>query len=141
MKKLATIAILAAGIAVSCGKKPEEPAAPQTSGPRVFFIEPANGASVSSPVKVKMGVEGMTVEPAGKVNPNAGHFHILIDEAPSPEGKIVPADETHKHYGKGQTETELTLKPGKHKLVLQFADGEHKSYGEKLVDTIEITVK
>lgn len=27
------------------------------------------------------------------------------------------------HYGKGQTEAEVTLPPGEHKITLQFADG------------------
>lgn len=125
---------------VACGKKPEEPAAPKSAN-RVSFVEPANGATVASPVKVKMSVEGMTVEPAGKLVPGTGHFHLIIDQAPVPEGTVVPADDAHKHYGKGQTEAELVLKPGKHKLVLQFADGEHRSYGESMVETIEITVK
>jgi hypothetical protein len=140
MKKLIICAVLATAFA--CSKAPE-PEAPKVEAPskRAFFIEPANGASVSSPVKVKMGVEGMTVEPAGKIVEGTGHFHIIIDAPASEEGKVVPADDSHKHYGKGQKEADLTLKPGKHKLVLQFADGEHKSYGEKLTDTIEITVK
>lgn len=122
--------------AVACGQKPADK--PQA---RVFFVEPAAGAEVKSPVKFKMGVEGMTVEPAGKLVPGTGHFHILINTDPVAEGTVVPADDSHKHYGKGQTEAELELKPGKHKLVLQFADGEHRSYGPALTQTIEITVK
>lgn len=122
-----------------CGKKEETPA--PKAAMRVSFVEPANGATVSSPVKVKMSVEGMTVEPAGKIVPGTGHFHVIIDKPPVAEGTLVPADDAHKHYGKGQTEAELVLKPGKHKLVLQFADGEHKSYGDAMAETIEITVK
>ncbi|MCY4441163.1 MAG: hypothetical protein OXE53_13240, partial [Deltaproteobacteria bacterium] len=34
---------------------------------RVFFIEPKDGAEVTSPVKVVMGVEGMTIKPSGGV--------------------------------------------------------------------------
>lgn len=124
----------------ACGKKPDEaPASMPEKG--VHFIEPVNGAVVSSPLKVKMHVMGMTVEPAGKLVPGTGHFHVIIDQPAVAEGVVVPADDAHKHYGKGQTEAELTLKPGKHKLVLQFADGEHKSYGESMAQTIEVTVK
>jgi hypothetical protein len=40
-----------------------------------------------------------------------------------------------------QTETDVTLTPGKHTLTLQFADFAHKSYGEKWSQTIEVEVK
>lgn len=137
MKKLSVILLLTA--VAFCGKKPEENPAMPSKG--VHFMEPADGATVSSPVKVKMHVMGMTVEPAGKLVPGTGHFHIIIDQPAVAEGVVVPADDAHKHYGKGQTEAELTLKPGKHKLVVQFADGEHKSYGPEMSSAIEITVK
>jgi hypothetical protein len=54
---------------------------------------------------------------------------------------MVPKDSTHLHYGKGQTEAEVKLSPGKHKLTLQFADGLHRSYGSKLAATVSVNVK
>jgi hypothetical protein len=110
---------------------------------RVFFIEPKDGAKVSKTFKVKMGVEGMKVCPAGKETTDkaCGHHHIIVDGAFLPEGTPIPNDASHLHYGKGQTETELTLTPGPHTLTMQFADFAHRSYGEKLSATIHITVK
>jgi hypothetical protein len=110
-------------------------------GAKVMFVEPADGATVKSPVMVKMGVEGMTVQPAGELKEGTGHHHIIIDSEPVPFGTAVPADETHIHFGKGQIETELELEPGEHTLQLQFADGAHRSYGEQLSTTITITVE
>ncbi len=107
----------------------------------VDFVTPKNGAVVTSPFKVVFAVEGMTVAPAGEIVAGSGHHHLLINAAPVPAGEVVPADDTHKHFGKGQTETEVTLPPGKYKLTLQFANGAHQSYGEKLSKTIEVTVK
>lgn len=107
----------------------------------VFFKSPKNGDTVTSPVTVEMGVEGMTVSPAGEIKKDQGHHHLIIDGSPIKEGEIVIADETHIHFGKGQTETSIPLAAGKHKLTLQFADGTHHSYGEKLSSTIEVTVK
>ncbi len=108
---------------------------------RVFFVSPKDGAVVSSPIKLQMGLEGMKVAPAGEVQPGAGHHHLIINGGPVPAGTVIAADKTHIHFGKGQTETELTLSPGAYTLTLQFADGKHVSYGEKLSDTIHITVK
>jgi len=108
----------------------------------VYFVSPQEGATVSSPFKVEMGVKGMQVEPAGKVNEGFGHHHLIIDGTFVKEGVTVPANETHIHYGKGQTTTgDISLEPGKHTLTLQFADGVHASYGESMSKTIEITVE
>ena len=110
-------------------------------GAAVHFVKPKDGATVGSPVKVKMGVEKMEVEPAGEIKAGRGHHHIIVDGGPIDAGTVVPADKTHIHYGKGQTETELELEPGKHTLTLQFADGHHASYGPQLSQTITITVE
>lgn len=107
----------------------------------VDFVEPKNGATVSSPFKVVFAVSGMTVAPAGDMTANTGHHHLLINAQSIPEGVVIQMDETHKHFGKGQTETEVSLPPGKYKLTMQFANGAHQSYGPKLEKSIEITVK
>ena len=87
-----------------------------------------------------MGVEGMKIQPAGEVVEGTGHHHILINQDFFPPGQVIPTDDMHKHYGKGQTEDVLTLPPGDYKLTLQFADGLHRSYGKDLSSTINIKV-
>ena len=109
--------------------------------PGAFFVEPKNGATVEEEFKVVMGVRGMDVKPAGEIAPNTGHHHLLIDATPVKKGEVIPADEHHLHFGKGQTETMVKLGPGKHKLQLQFADGAHRSYGSAMSKTITVTVK
>jgi hypothetical protein len=118
---------------IGCGKE-EKPKG------RVFFSEPKDGAEINGPVKVVMGVEGMEIKPAGEVIEGAGHHHILINRDFMPAGQVIPTDDNHKHFGKGQTEAELNLSPGDYKLTLQFADGLHRSYGEGLSSTIHIKV-
>lgn len=108
---------------------------------KVMFVSPQAGAKVKSPVKVEMGVEGMTVLPAGEMKEQTGHHHLIIDGQPLGKGAVVPKDETHIHFGKGQTSAEIELKPGKHTLTLQFADGAHLSYGPDLSATIQIDVE
>jgi Domain of unknown function (DUF4399) len=111
--------------------------------PRVFFVEPKDGATVSQEFKVVMGIEGMQVKPLGDMSPDTGHHHLLINAPDVPEGEIVPTDkpDQYKHFGKGQTETSVKLAPGKYNLTLQFADGAHRSYGERMRKTISITVQ
>lgn len=107
----------------------------------ITITEPADGATVSSPFKVKFGAEGVKIEPAGAIAAGSGHHHLLINTGPIAEGQTIPMDDTHLHYGKAQTEADITLAPGKYKLTAQLANGAHQSYGEKLSKTIEITVK
>ncbi|WP_373992147.1 DUF4399 domain-containing protein [Duganella sp. BuS-21] len=107
----------------------------------VSFVEPANGASVSSPFKVKFAVSGMDVKPAGDMTANTGHHHLLVNAAPVKAGEVIPADDKHIHFGKGQTETELTLPPGNYTLTMQFANGLHQAYGPGMNKEIKIAVK
>ena len=117
-------------------------AAPAAQTPRVFFTSPSSSATVSSPVHVTWSAENFTVEPAGEVKAGAGHLHVMVDTDCMPAGQIVPKDDTHQHYGKGQLEADLELAPGPHTLCLQAADGAHTALaGEGMTQVINITVK
>lgn len=107
----------------------------------VDFVEPKNGATVSTTFRVKFAVDGMKVAPAGDMNEGTGHHHLLIDTDDIPIGAVIPMNDRHRHFGKGQTETEITLPPGLHRLTMQFADGSHRSYGVAMRKSIEILVK
>ncbi|MFM9437904.1 hypothetical protein ACFDR9_004996 [Janthinobacterium sp. CG_23.3] len=107
----------------------------------VSFTEPADGATVSSPFKVKFAVAGMDVKPAGEVAANSGHHHLLINKESIKAGDSVPFDDSHLHFGKGQTEADVKLAPGVYSLTMQFANGAHQSYGPALSNTIKVTVK
>jgi len=108
---------------------------------RVFFKNLVNGDTLTSPFQVAMGVSGMKVQPAGVLSPGTGHHHIIINKGFIKYGEIIPMDETHLHYGKGDTLTDLNLSSGEYTLTLQFANGLHMSYGEQFSNTITIYVK
>lgn len=107
----------------------------------VMLLQPADGATVSSPFKVRFGIKGMTVAEAGEILANSGHHHLLINQAPIAKGESVPFSDQHLHFGKGQTETDVKLAPGVYKLTAQFANGAHQSYGASMSNTITVTVK
>jgi len=114
------------------------------AGAEVYFIAPRDGATLHGPVTVKFGLKGMGVAPAGVKFDNTGHHHLLIDTAFSSLALDAPLPATDKivHFGKGQTETTLTLAPGKHTLEIVFADSLHKSFDPPLHSkTITVTVK
>ena len=116
-------------------------AAELKDGQSVYFVQPIDSAVLTSPVVVEFGVEGMDVEPAGELALDKGHHHIIVNGSFIEKGVVVPNDETHIHYGQGQTSDTLDLEPGEYSLTMQFADGLHNSYGEQMSSTVNITVE
>jgi hypothetical protein len=114
------------------------------SGAEVYIIAPSNGAKIHGPVTVRFGLKGMGIAPAGVKFDNTGHHHLLIDTDISEVKLDAPMPSTDKivHFGKGQTETTLTLAPGKHTLELVFADYQHVAFDPALhSQKITITVQ
>lgn len=107
---------------------------------RAYIISPQNGAVVPSTFKVAFGLTGMGVAPAGVERDNTGHHHLLIDAEELPP-LDQPLGSDVKHFGGGQTETTLTLKPGKHTLQLILADHLHRPHNPPVISekiTIEV---
>ncbi len=108
----------------------------------VRITSPADGASVASPVAFDMVAEGLTVEAAGEIRPDAGHFHLLVDTEFVAAEELIPFDDKHHHFGDGSTTAMLELAPGVHTIRLQFANGAHQALdGDQFRDEITITVE
>ena len=119
-------------------------------GATQYFVTLADGAVVSSPLKVVFGLSGMGVAPAGVEAENTGHHHLLIDRPPLGQGEDgadefdngLIADEHNVHFGKGQTETVIELAPGSHTLQLVLGDADHVPHNPPVMsEVITITVK
>jgi hypothetical protein len=118
------------------------PRSPAPDGVELYFISPQDGETVKSPVTVRFGLRGMGVAPAGIAMPDTGHHHLLIDTAPPAFNMPVPADAKHVHFGKGQTEAQVTLASGTHTLQLLLADHLHIPHDPPVLSkAITITVK
>ena len=117
-------------------------------GGRVFFVEPKDGATVSSkqPVKFVFGSENYTIAavPAGEVKdvrPNMGHFHLGVDKECVPAGQeIVRGQPDWVHFGTGSDNIEMSLTPGKHTMSVQVGDDLHRAV-EGLCQTITVNVE
>src|SRR5215217_5056541 len=113
---------------------------PSPAGAEVYIVSPKDGAKVKSPVTVVCGLKGMGIAPAGIKFDNTGHHHLIIDgDAPADLSLPIAANEKSVHFGKGQTETSLTLAPGKHTLLLVLGDSLHVPH-EPAVISKKITV-
>jgi len=115
---------------------------PSPAGAEVYIISPKNGAKVASPFVVQFGLKGMGIAPAGVKFDNTGHHHLLIDtDAPTDLNAPLPASDKVVHFGKGQTETTLTLTPGKHTLQLLLGDNGHVPHNPPVISKkITVTV-
>jgi len=135
LSALAGVALFAMSALVLAGS-------PAPEGAKVYFISPADGETVSSPVTVRFGLSGMGVAPAGTAKDHTGHHHLLIDvEEVPPLDKPVPNDDNHMHFGGGQTEASVELSPGMHTLQLLLGDMGHLPHDPPVISekiTIEV---
>ena len=115
---------------------------PSSEGASVAFASLKEGDIVLPTFTVKFMLSGMGIAPAGSKIDNTGHHHLLIDVTEMPDmDRPLPATDHIRHFGKGQTATELTLPEGEHTLQLLFADYSHTPHEPPVMsDKITITV-
>jgi len=116
------------------------PVTPAPEGAKVTIISPVDGETVGREFVVIFRLDGMGVAPAGIDIEGTGHHHLLVDQESLPEeGK--PMGNPPLHFGKGQTQTTLTLEPGTHTLQLIMGDKLHIPHNPPIVSkliTIEV---
>ena len=113
-------------------------------GARAYIIAPEDGATVSNPVTIRFGLEGMGVAPAGVEKEGTGHHHLLInvDPASVDMASPLPADDSHVHFGGGQTEVTLDLPAGDHTLRILLGDHNHIPHDPPILsEPIKVTVE
>jgi hypothetical protein len=115
---------------------------PSPKGAEVYIVSPSDGAVVTSPFVVRFGLKGMGIAPAGIAFENSGHHHLLIDSDPPADlSQPLATSDKSLHFGKGQTEVELKLAPGKHTLQLVLGDHLHVPHDPPLMSkriTVEV---
>jgi hypothetical protein len=140
---IGTVGALGLATAIAFGATAQIPLSPAPAGAEVYFVSPRNGDVVDSTFVVSFGLKGMGVAPAGIDFPNTGHHHLLINLAEELDPtRPLPADETVVHFGAGQTEAEVTLPAGQHRLQLMLGDFLHIPHDPPVKSpVITVTVK
>lgn len=151
-RTVAVLVALASTVAIAaCGGEPqqeqqmeaeEEPAA--TGEPRVFFQQPQDGDTVTSPTKVVFGSENVEVAavPDTVETPREGviHYHLGYDTECLPPDSVIPDADPWIHFGDGSNQIEMQFpEPGEYQLSVQAGDDEHRTI-EGLCQTITVTV-
>lgn len=112
------------------------PALALVEPPVLRIVEPADGATVTSPVRLEVEVDNFSLAEKGVSLDGEGHFHIIADISCVIPGDVI-TDE-HHHVGSGDSFTEIELEPGRHDLCVQIGDGFHTAVA--ISSTISITV-
>ncbi len=139
IRPLATFAAIAIAFAPATAGE-----TPAPDGAAVYFVNLSDGDTVSSPVLVQFGLRGMGVAPAGTEKERTGHHHLIVNEAIEGEelNEPIPSDESHRHFGGGQTEVTIELPPGANTLQLVLGDWSHVPHNPPVMsDRITVTVK
>ena len=140
--RFASLILAAAACALGVAGAAGLPRSPAPKDVELYIISPKDGETLTNPVTVRFGLRGMGVAPAGVAMESTGHHHLLIDTDPPPFDRPIPADDRHVHFGKGQTETTVTLAPGRHRLQLLLADHLHIPHDPPVLSKpITVTVK
>ncbi|WP_433768453.1 DUF4399 domain-containing protein [Pseudomonas putida] len=118
-------------------------ATPAPKGAEVSIVSPKDGGTVPQTFVVKFAVENVSLAPAGDPTKNTGHHHLLVDVDQLPAaGQPIPNDANHLHFGKAQTQAEVTLKPGEHTLQLELGDANHLPFDPPILsEKITVHVK
>lgn len=113
-----------------------------TPGSALYFVNLKNGDTIASPVLIQFGLRGMGVAPAGVEKAGTGHHHLLIDVAELDVNAPIAVSDQLRHFGLGQTEVTLDMKPGQHTLQLLMGDQNHIPHHPVVMsERITITVK
>lgn len=119
----------------------EEAAAEEMSGPRIFFVKPEAGSTVTSPVSFEFGIEGLELAPKLTYEPGTGHHHIGITDTCVPAGEAIPEADPWVHMGDASFVIDMQLPPGEHTLTIQLGNGDHIAFEDPgLCKSITINV-
>lgn len=131
LSTLGALLLAACAHAADIGELPVHPwvVPPPDLQPSAHFTNLKDGDSVRSPFVVRFGLSMRGIVPAGKTAGDAGHHHLLVNQPlPLDFKKALPFTEHYIHFGKGQMETVLDLKPGSYDLTLLLANQVHVPY-------------
>ncbi|MEF8732235.1 MAG: DUF4399 domain-containing protein [Candidatus Accumulibacter meliphilus] len=114
---------------------------PAPEGAFSYIVWPTNGEVIpGGDFVVVFGLHGMGVAPASVDKEYTGHHHLLIDTDLPPLAAQIPNDDNHVHFGRGQTEYQLTLPSGTHTLQLLLGDANHFPHTPPVMSE-KITIK
>lgn len=101
-------------------------APPNGLEPENYITNLKDGDKIETPFVLRFGLSQYGLSGISDAVPRTGHHHLLINrDLPLDFTKPLPFTSDYVHFGKGQMETVLTLKPGTYTLRMLLADHKH----------------
>ena len=105
------------------------------------IISPAGGATVSSPVTLKVASSGIKIAPPEDGIAGAAHYHAFVNVHPfTPGGKVIPLNDDRIHHFATDT-LELDLKPGAYTVILALGDNDDVRLTNAPAVSVDFVVK
>ena len=115
--------------------------AQQTGTIRV--VAPANGATVAAPVTLQVEIGGVTVKPAAEGDPQAFHYHALIDVDPATvaqPGQPLPTGQANIIHTADPRLSLPDLAPGQHTVTVILTRTDHVPLSPSIQQRVTFTV-
>lgn len=103
------------------------PAAGAPAAPTLTVVSPADGAEVTSPVRLELQAGNVTLKPGTERDPNGRHLHYFLDTDPAlvlGPGQPVPTGSQNIIHSAAITQT-LDFAPGPHTIWVVMTDNDH----------------
>jgi hypothetical protein len=133
----AALAVLIGSVAIYGGV-----AGAQQTG-TIRITAPGDGATVSGPVMLSVDIQGVTVKPAAEGDPNAFHYHALVDVDPATvlqPGQPIPTGQANIIHTADPTLMLNDLAPGQHTVVVVLTRTDHVPLNPNVQDRVTFTV-
>ncbi|MHB8577976.1 MAG: DUF4399 domain-containing protein [Dehalococcoidia bacterium] len=98
------------------------------AGVTVAIQAPANGATVSNPVAMKITSSGITIKAATAQDPTAAHYHYFIDHDPAlvvKQGQQIPTGQPDIVHSADPNQVLPNLAAGPHTVWVVMAHTDH----------------
>jgi hypothetical protein len=105
--------------------------------------QPANASTVNAPVTLQVAISGVTVKPAAEGDPNAFHYHALVDVDPVTvvqAGQPIPTGQANIIHTHEPSLMLPDLAPGQHTVTVILTRTDHVPLMPNVQDRVTFTV-
>lgn len=136
-RALLLCALLGAGALVAV-----QPAAGQQGG-MIRIVAPTAGSTVTAPVALSVDITGVPVKAAGEGDPNAYHYHALVDVDPATvlqAGQPIPTGMSNIIHTAEKMIMLPNLAAGQHTVTVVMTRTDHVPLAPAIQDRVTFTV-
>ena len=136
------LALVTAAVLLAAASVRISPVRAQQPG-TIRITGPSSGATVNAPVSLSVEIGGVPVKPAAEGDPNAYHYHILVDVDPATvvqAGQPIPTGREDIIHTASASMPLPNLAPGAHTITVVLTRTDHVPLSPSVQDRVQFTV-